>query len=67
MTPLRRWIAPAFVLARDSRGQDLIEYALMARFVSVCAAAALPAVAQSFAGVLGRVCASLDSLAAMLH
>jgi hypothetical protein len=39
----------------------------MAGFVSVCAAAALPAVAQSFAGVLGRVCASLDSLAAMLH
>jgi len=51
----------------DTHGQDLIEYALMAGFVSVCAAAALPAVAQSFAGVLGRVGASLDSLAAMLR
>ena len=32
---------------RDTRGQDLIEYALMAGFVAVAAGAVMPGVASS--------------------
>ncbi len=40
---------------KDSRGQDLIEYALMAGFVAVCAGAIMPGVASSINIVFSKV------------
>ena len=40
---------------RDSRGQDLIEYALMAGFVAVAAGAIMPGVASSINVIFSQV------------
>ena len=40
---------------KDTRGQDLIEYALMAGFVAVAAGAIMPAVADSISTIFGKV------------
>jgi Flp pilus assembly pilin Flp len=40
---------------RDRRGQDLIEYALMAGFVAVAAGAIMPGVASSIGVVFSQV------------
>ena len=40
---------------RDSRGQDLIEYALMAGFVAVAAGAVMPGVASSISTIFSKV------------
>jgi Flp pilus assembly pilin Flp len=40
---------------RDSRGQDLIEYALMAGFVAVAAGAVMPGVADSISTIFSKV------------
>ena len=40
---------------RDRRGQDLIEYALMAGFVAVAAGAAFPPVANDISQVFSKV------------
>jgi pilus assembly protein Flp/PilA len=40
---------------KDSRGQDLIEYALMAGFVAVAAGAIMPGVASSINIVFSKV------------
>jgi len=40
---------------RDARGQDLIEYALMAGFVAVAAGAIMPAVADSISTIFSQV------------
>ena len=40
---------------KDKRGQDLIEYALMAGFVAVCAGAIMPGVASSITIVFSKV------------
>ena len=42
-------------LWRDTRGQDLIEYALMAGFVAVAAGAIMPGVASSINVVFSEV------------
>ncbi len=39
----------------DSRGQDLIEYALMAGFVAVSAGAVMPGVATSISKIFSHV------------
>ena len=48
---------------RDTRGQDLIEYALMAGFVAVAAGAIMPGVADSISTIFSKV-ASVMSVAA---
>ena len=48
---------------KDTRGQDLIEYALMAGFVAVAAGAVMPSVATSISTVFSKV-SSLMSRAA---
>ena len=48
---------------KDTRGQDLIEYALMAGFVAVAAGAVMPSVAGSISTVFSKV-SSLMSRAA---
>ena len=42
-------------LWNDTRGQDLIEYALLAGFVAVAAAAVSPQIAQRIKGVFSSV------------
>ena len=50
-------------LWKDRRGQDLIEYALMAGFVAVAAGAVMPNVASSISTIFSKV-ASVMSVAA---
>jgi pilus assembly protein Flp/PilA len=40
---------------KDSHGQDLIEYALMAGFVAVAAGAVMPGVASSISQIFSKV------------
>ena len=40
---------------RDERGQDLIEYALMAGFVAVAAGAIMPGVASSISTIFSKI------------
>jgi pilus assembly protein Flp/PilA len=42
-------------LAKDVRGQDLIEYALMAGFVAVAAGAIMPSVASSISVIFSQI------------
>ena len=51
------------LLARDSRGQDLIEYALMAGFVAVAAGAVMPNVATSISTIFSAVASVLTAAA----
>jgi Flp pilus assembly pilin Flp len=55
MASLRIW--------RDRRGQDLIEYALMAGFVAVAAGAIMPGVASSISTIFSQVSSVLSSAA----
>jgi pilus assembly protein Flp/PilA len=51
-------------LLKDTRGQDLIEYALMAGFVAVAAGAIVPGVAASMATIFAKVNGILANSAA---
>lgn len=42
-------------IMKDTRGQDLIEYALMAGFVAVAAGAIVPGVASSIKTIFSKV------------
>ena len=42
-------------LGRDTRGQDLIEYALMAGFVAVAAGAIMPTVSSNISTIFSKV------------
>jgi pilus assembly protein Flp/PilA len=48
---------------RDTRGQDLIEYALMAGFVSLAAAAIMPGLATSISTIFSKVASTLTAAA----
>jgi Flp pilus assembly pilin Flp len=43
------------ILLGEAKGQDLIEYALMAGFVAVAAGAIMPGVASSISRIFSRV------------
>ena len=45
----------------DERGQDLIEYALMAGFIAVAAASTMPSVRDAIKTVLTNVKTQLDT------
>ena len=47
----------------DKRGQDLIEYALMAGFVAVAAGAIMPGVASSISTIFSKVASVLSAAA----
>ena len=47
----------------DTRGQDLIEYALMAGFVAVAAGAIMPGVASSISTIFSKVASVMSSAA----
>ena len=44
-----------FRILRDTSGQDLIEYALMAGFVAVAAGALMPNIASSISTVFSKI------------
>ncbi len=46
---------------RDRKGQDLIEYALMAGFVAVAAGAIMPGVASQIAAIFTAVSSALTA------
>jgi len=46
---------------KDTRGQDLIEYALMAGFVAVAAGAIMPGVASQISVIFSKVSSSLTA------
>jgi pilus assembly protein Flp/PilA len=46
---------------KDQRGQDLIEYALMAGFVAVAAGAIMPGVSTSISQIFSKVASVLSS------
>ena len=48
---------------KDTRAQDLIEYALMAGFVAVAAGAVMPAVATSISTIFSKISSVLNSAA----
>ena len=47
------------ILWKDTHGQDLIEYALMAGFVAVAAGAIMPGVAAQITDIFTKVASSL--------
>ena len=53
----------ALRLWKDTRGQDLIEYALMAGFVAVAAGAVMPGVNTNISTIFSRIASSLGSAA----
>ena len=46
-------------IARDTRGQDLVEYALMAGFVAVAAGAIMPGISTSISTIFSSVASVL--------
>jgi pilus assembly protein Flp/PilA len=50
-------------LVRNSKGQDLIEYALMAGFVAVAAGAIMPNVANSISIIFSQIASVMTGAA----
>ena len=50
-------------IRRDQRGQDLIEYALLAGFIAVVVGAAFPPLGNAIAEVFSKVASVMDSTA----
>ena len=48
---------------KDTKGQDLIEYALMAGFVAVAAGAIMPGVAGSISQIFSKIASSMTAAA----
>jgi Flp pilus assembly pilin Flp len=48
---------------RDRRGQDLIEYALMAGFVAVAAGAIMPGISSSISMIFSQVASVMTNAA----
>ena len=46
---------------KDTRGQDLIEYALMAGFVAVAAGAIMPGVATSISTIFSKIASVMSN------
>ena len=51
------------VLWKDTRGQDLVEYALLAGFVAVAAGALLPGISTSVSKIFSRMGSVLTAAA----
>jgi pilus assembly protein Flp/PilA len=49
---------------KDKRGQDLIEYALMAGFVAVAAGAIMPGVSTSISTIFSKIASVMTQAAA---
>lgn len=51
-------------LARETRGQDLVEYALLAGFIAVAAGALLPGISDSISTIFSKMASVLTNAAA---
>jgi pilus assembly protein Flp/PilA len=51
----------AFRIWKDTRGQDMIEYALMAAFVAVAAVASLPGLSTAISTIFSKVGSVMSS------
>lgn len=54
------WVSIAKGFCRDERGQDLVEYSLMAAFVAVAGGAVFPPIAGSLSSIFSKVLAVLQ-------
>jgi len=50
-------------ILKDRKGQDLIEYALMAGFVAVAAGAIMPGVATSISTIFSKIASVMSNAA----
>ena len=50
-------------ILKDTKGQDLIEYALMAGFVAVAAGAIMPGVSTNISQIFSKISSSMGSAA----
>ncbi len=50
-------------IAKDTRGQDLVEYALLAGFVAVTAGAVMPGAANSISTIFSRIWSIMSTAA----
>ena len=50
-------------MLKDTRGQDLIEYALMAGFVAVAAGAIMPNIATSISTIFSKIASVMTAAA----
>jgi len=48
---------------KDTKGQDLIEYALMAGFVAVAAGAIMPGVSNNISQIFSKIASSMGNAA----
>ena len=51
-------------LTRDERGQDMVEYALLAGFISVAAGALLPGISDSISVIFSKMASIVSNAAA---
>ncbi len=51
------------LLAEDNKGQDLVEYALLAGFVAVAAGALLPGISDSISVIFSKMASVLSTAA----
>lgn len=49
----------SLAILKDTKGQDLIEYALMAGFVAVAAGAIMPGVSTSISTIFSKVASTI--------
>ena len=52
------------VFIKNQKGQDLIEYALMAGFVAVAAGAIMPSISTDLSTIFSKVSSSMSNAAA---
>ena len=50
-------------LSRDKKGQDLVEYALLAGFIAVAAGALLPGISTSISTIFSKMASVLTNAA----
>ena len=62
MTRIKNFVLKLQVL-KDTRGQDLIEYALIAGFVAVAAGAIMPGVSSSISSIFSKVSSVMTNAA----
>lgn len=63
MNRLKNVIVRLQILKDNSKGQDLIEYALMAGFVAVAAGAIMLGVSQNISEIFSKVASSMGNAA----
>ena len=62
MNRIKNFILKVQIL-KDTKGQDLIEYALMAGFVAVAAGAIMPGVSTNISQIFSKISSSMGSAA----